>query len=218
MQNNWNDYGFETTFNASLTTESGVFDLGSVKILHVSQEQGPTPIETTFTQLSEEYCSLGQTMSYYETLKSLGNELCDEFLRALRDVIWDRSILYLFDQKAGFQKSLIRSSSAERVLIDAPLLLRPTEVPRSDQSSELVAAEFFTTVGGNRFHFPLNFRSGGEIPGRMSALIGYNGSGKTRLWRFGIGQGRTLQASQRVPKCLWHQSLQDSPSESPCLG
>jgi hypothetical protein len=71
IQDDWDDYGFQTTFHATVVTESGALELGTVKILHINQESGPTPIESSFTLLSEEYCSLGQTMSYYETLRSL---------------------------------------------------------------------------------------------------------------------------------------------------
>jgi predicted ATPase len=181
IQDNWDDYGFQTTFHATVVTESGPLELGSVKILHVNQESGSTPIESSFSRLSEEYCSLGQTMSYYETLRSLGDEVSDQILVGLRDVVRNSAILTEFQHKQGFEKSLLRGSSAERVLLDAPVFLRSTGIWRSDEPPDQVAVEFFTTVGGNRFQFNLNFRSGGEIPGRLSALIGYNGSGKTRL-------------------------------------
>jgi predicted ATPase len=181
IRDNWNDYGFLTTFHATIVAESGALELGSVKILHLNQESGATPIGSSFTQLSEEYCSLGQAMSYYETLKSLGDELCDQVLRDLRDVVRDGAILAEFEHMQGFQKSLIRVSSAERVLIDGPVFLRSTGAWHPDETEDQVAVEFVTTVGGNRFQFNMNFRSGGRIPGRVTALIGYNGSGKTRL-------------------------------------
>lgn len=181
IQDNWNDYGYLTTFQATVVTEVGQLELGSVKILHVDQQSGSTPIESSFTNLSQEYCSLGQTMSYYETLKSLGDELCDQILVGLRDVVHNGAILTEFEHKEGFQKSLIRVSSAERVLIDGPVFLRSTGTWHTDEPANQVTVEFLTTVGGNRFPFILNFRSGGDIPGRLSALIGYNGSGKTRL-------------------------------------
>jgi hypothetical protein len=165
IQDNWNDYGFLTTFHATVVTESEPLELGSVKILHVDQESGSTPIESSFTHLSEEYCSLGQTMSYYETLKSLGDELCTQVLVGLRDVVHNGAILAEFEHKVGFQKSLIRGSSADRVLIDGPVFLRSTGVWHSDQPANQVAVEFLTRVGGNRFQFNLNFRSGGDIPG-----------------------------------------------------
>jgi hypothetical protein len=40
IQDNWDDYGFHTTFHATVVTESGPLELGTVKILHVNQEAG----------------------------------------------------------------------------------------------------------------------------------------------------------------------------------
>jgi predicted ATPase len=180
-RDSWNDYGFNTTFHAKLVTKSDLVDLGTVKILHVDQESGPTPIYPTFMELPNTYCSLGQTMSYYESLKSLNDPIGIDILRALRDVVFDIKILMQFEHTPGFKNSLIRGSAAERILIDAPILFHPTAESQIDESQSDVVLEFLTNVGGNRFEFKLKFARGGELPGRLNALIGYNGSGKTRL-------------------------------------
>jgi predicted ATPase len=181
MRDAWDDYGLQTTFRAKVVTPDGIVDAGTVKILHRDQQAGGTPIESEFTQLSDAYCSLGQTTSYYESLKSIGDERCNEVLHGLRDVVQDAAILAEFEHTEGFRTSLIRTSSAERALTDAPFLLRPSSAPQGDGAAEDVSCDVFTTVGGNHFTFELRFARGGEIPGRFSVLIGYNGSGKTRL-------------------------------------
>jgi len=181
IKDDWDDYHYRTTFHATAVTESGALKLGTVKILQAGQEGGNTEIPSQFSELPEDYCSLGQAMSYYESIRSLGDPLCEQILVALRDVVNDGRILAEFEHTEGFQKSLIRIGSAERALIDGPVFLRPQLVQRHDRAKGEVALEFLTTVGGNRFTFVLRFETGGEIPGRISALIGYNGSGKTRL-------------------------------------
>jgi hypothetical protein len=124
VENNWDDYGYQTTFAAIVVAESGSVDLGSVKILRVNQHLGPTPIERKFTQLSEDYCSLGQTQSYYELLKSLGDNICSDVLVGLRDAATNANILTEFEHLEGFKNSLVRNSTARRVLIDIPIFFR----------------------------------------------------------------------------------------------
>jgi hypothetical protein len=179
VQDSWDDYGYKTTFGATVITEAGALELGSVKILRADQQGGLTPMDREFAALSEQYCSLGQTQSYYELLRTLGDEICKNVLTGLRDAATNPKILTDFEHLEGFKNSLIRSSVAERVLIDIPVFFHDSV--RSDEFHEQVQTGFVTTVGGNRFPFNLEFSSGGEIPGRISVLIGYNGSGKTRL-------------------------------------
>jgi predicted ATPase len=180
-RDNWNDYGFETTFHARLALQSGSLDLGTIKILRSDQRGGPTPLDPDFDGLSNDYCSLGQTMAYYEQLKLQDENLYSRILSGLRDVVYEPQIRSRFEHLDGFQKSLIRSSSAERVLLDGPAFLRPSSISGSDVPATEVRALFFTTVGGNPFKFQLHFGTREPIPGRISSIIGYNGSGKTRL-------------------------------------
>ena len=124
VQDSWDDYGYKTTFGATVITDAGALELGSVKILRADQQGGLTPIDNEFTALSEEYCSLGQTQSYYELLRSLGDDIRKSVLTGLRDAATNPTILTDFEHLEGFKNSLIRSSVAERVLIDIPVFSR----------------------------------------------------------------------------------------------
>jgi predicted ATPase len=176
----WDDYHFKTSFWLTVhLAESQALDVGTVKILHQDQDSGLTPIPTEFTQLSSAYCSLGQSLSYYEKLHQAGVLIRDAVLNALRDVVANPTIADRFSHLDGFQKSLERTGSATRAIHDAAPLLG-NSLPAADFGGPL-SLPFRTDVGGNAFTIPLSFNEIPELPGRTNVVIGYNGTGKTRL-------------------------------------
>ena len=174
---NWNDYGFKTLFSAELHISPGhKVDLRGVKILKQSQEPGPTPIASSFTTLDDTYCSLGQELSYYESLLELPERIRQDYLSALRDAAANPAIVAQFKEDSGFGTSLLRSGAAARALEDAPALLQGHTA--GDEPLEFV---FHTRFGTNEFGVSFHFRQIEGLPGRMNAIIGYNGTGKTQL-------------------------------------
>lgn len=65
--NNWDDYGYKTTFFSELFLEDGhSIELGELKILKSDQKGGYTPLpKTPFSSLGTKYGSLGQSFDYY---------------------------------------------------------------------------------------------------------------------------------------------------------
>jgi predicted ATPase len=181
VRDKWNDHGYLTSFwlRALLPGHGGTIDIGTVKILHQDQRSGRTPLPDVFTQLGPDYCSLGQSLSYYESLHQLGVAIRDAVLLALRDVVADESIADQFSDLEGFKKSLERTGSAMRAIHDARPLLSDSSAPPA--MSTTLALPFRTGVGGQRFTVPFSFNDIPELPGRMNVVIGYNGTGKTRL-------------------------------------
>lgn len=188
--NSWNDYGFETSFEARVYWPSRKpLDLGTVKILHSEQRGGRTHLSKQFVRLSEDYCSLGQDIAYYEMLHKLGS-WADTYLLALRDVVRSPIIAQSFETNKGFQDSLLRSSGAEIALADAPNLFSPghqgtqSQEPASPdaqpQESDYLAFALETTVGGNTFEFSVGLGLN-ELAERCAVVIGYNAVGKTKL-------------------------------------
>jgi len=176
-RDNWDDYGFKTSFEAEIHLGPGkTVDLRAVKILKRSQESGPTQLDSSFTALDDTYCSLGQELAYYESLQELPDDIRDDYLHGLRDAAANPAIAAQFEEEPGFGTSLLRSGSAARALEDAPALLQGHV--GSDEPLEFV---FHTKFGANEFGVPFRFRQIEELPGRMNAVIGYNGTGKTQL-------------------------------------
>lgn len=184
-QDNWDDYGYRTTFSATLhLSPDESLELGTVKILRKGEAGGFTPMPNVpFESLGPEYCSLGQSLDYYEQLFKLGRSVYHGFLRGLRDVAYNDQIRADFEDLEGFSVSLLRFSGAERTILDAAKLFTRTTVPLRRRRSNGFKFKFKTRVAStaNSFTIEFDFRRRRILPNRINVLIGYNGTGKTRL-------------------------------------
>ncbi len=173
----WDDYSYKTLFHVVIyLSKIKTVDLRNVKILQLNQESGRTEVGREFDFLDDSYCSLGQELAYYESLLTLPEGIRNEYLTALRDAAADASIRKRFEHEEGFATSLLRWGTAERALEDAPAILLGSK--ESEAGLEL---SFHTRFGANDFSLNLNYCRSEDLPGRINAIIGYNGTGKTRL-------------------------------------
>jgi hypothetical protein len=110
VQDNWDDYGYRTTFHATLhisATES--YDLGSIKIMEKDRTSGYTKMPTTaFSELPAGFASLGSSLEYYETIYKLGRDVFEPYFRGLRDVAFDDEIKASVEDSEAFRVSLLR--------------------------------------------------------------------------------------------------------------
>ena len=60
-----------------------------------------------------DFCSLGQSLEYYERIAHLGGDEAHDILTSLRDAAYLPHVHAEFLHEEGFQKSLLRSSEAE---------------------------------------------------------------------------------------------------------
>lgn len=184
-RDNWNDYGYKTTFDAVLHLTDETIELGAVKILHAEQESGFTTMPSDpFGKLGKEYCSLGSGMEYYEKLFKCGPAVYREYLKRIRDAVFSETVLAKFEDKEGFKVSLLRFGGAERTIKDAARLFkRTTPPPTGNQSPNGFLVKFKTRVSEDAVPVLLefDFRKRGGLPNRFNVLIGYNGTGKTKL-------------------------------------
>ena len=84
----WNDYCYMTTFHAVYCDKHGkCVTIGDVKIYYYDFDKKRTKnygravssvINEKITQLSEKFCSLGQTLNYYQQLKNAVNISLDK--------------------------------------------------------------------------------------------------------------------------------------------
>ena len=174
---NWDDYSYKTLFHPVIHLAEGEFvNLKDVKILQLDQGYGRTEIARTFEVLDASYCSLGQELAYYESLLTLSSDIRIDYLTSMRDAAADASIRDLFHGEDGFRVSLLRWGPAERALEDAPAILQGT-----DRADSKLSFTFHTTFGANEFATRFQYDQIKGLPGRINAIIGYNGTGKTRL-------------------------------------
>ena len=132
--------------------------------------------------LPDDCCSLGQTIDYYAALEELGEPTASALLCALRDVTADETIARTFESEPGFRVSLTRFSEAERIY-----RYRPRRLHRDPPPQEPLRLHFETSLPGfseaieDRHKLDLEFYPEPGYVGRLAALVGSNGTGKTNL-------------------------------------
>lgn len=150
--------------------------LGSVKILRRGALS--TELQGELDGLPEDCCSLGQTIDYYHAIEGLGESLSAEVLDALRDVTENEAIARAFEGDIGFRASLLRFSEAERIYRVKPLRLH-----RDAPATKDLFIRFHTQLKGfdSPHDIELTFSPEPLKLGRIHALVGKNGTGKTNL-------------------------------------
>lgn len=184
IQDNWDDYGYKSTFQVTLHLSADeTIELGNIKIIEAGRTRGYTTMpRSSFRQLPEGHASLGGDLDYYETLYKLGRDIFQPYLEGLRDIAFSDDAKAAVEDSEGYSVSLMRFSGASRTLSDAARLLRAPTLPVKRKRVGF-KVKFKTRVAqtGNYFTAEFDFRRRKNLPNRVNALIGYNGTGKTRL-------------------------------------
>ena len=174
----WNDYGFNTLFHPKIYADSTqIVDLRDVKIMQ--RGQNSTELEEKFEDLDNTYCSLGQELAYYESLLELPEEIWQNYLTALNDAAANPAIREKFESEKCFRVSLLRWGPAEGALEDASAILQRND--EEEESDNKLSFIFRTKFGANDVNTNFHYCEVDELPGRINAVIGYNGTGKTQL-------------------------------------
>jgi len=183
-QDNWDDYGYKTTFYVTLHISADEsYDLGIIKIIEADRTSGYTEMpRQPFEELPAGFASLGADLDYYNKIYKLGRDVFEPYFRGLRDVAFDDEIKASVEDSEAYRVSLLRFGGAERTIGDAARLLS-AHTPPTKRRSAGFQVKFKTRVArlANAFRIDFDFRRRGRLPNRINALIGYNGTGKTRL-------------------------------------
>ena len=203
----WDDSGYRTLFQVYFLPARGTREerpddvaqrslddlfqyLGPVKILQRGVHVTRLP-EEEFGRLDDHYCSLGQSLEYYERLHGLG-DVGKAILDGLRDIAIFPRIESEFADEEGLAISLQRSQEAQIALRQASSLLGETSMGEKQGVSENV--DSFFPAAGFEFSCSLDgfdaahcihckfFPVDGPL-GRMVAVVGKNATGKTALLR-----------------------------------
>ena len=175
---NWNDYSQKTLFDITLRThESERVYLGKVKIMKREAKVTYDTLPQKFTVLSNDYCSLGQSKGYYTNLKANLGENFHSFLLAMRDVAIFPKIYEQFEQDDIFKTSIIRFNEIERLARTIPFEIEginPNEYFKFNYTYQPIFAQ-------NTIALNFNFQYNTDFEHRIYAIIGKNGTGKTRI-------------------------------------
>lgn len=188
-KNNWNDYLYTTTFHLVFCDVDGNVNIvGDVKIYYYDfdKERNPEHYDTAvstlltaeFEQLGEKFCSLGQSLSYYQNLKLMLPDSYREALSVLNDIAVNKKLKKRFINEHGVQTSLLRDSSAEKALNEADTLLATNELIEKDVSFKYKVCVPYSS---EPVILKFDFKKQPEFPYRINILVGKNGTGKTQI-------------------------------------
>lgn len=184
---NWDDFGYKTSFNMYYYDDDrNDIHIGSVKIYNRGRDEDAGSfgrhtrnyIDDEIESLSEDFCSLGQSLEYYNKLKSiLPNEYMDILLR-LNDIVANKEIRSIYENDSGVLTSLRRFSSAEKAYNEAISIIGDVQQKDKDISfTYRVTAPYDEAP----VELSFDFKRSEYMPYRINVLIGKNGTGKTQL-------------------------------------
>lgn len=184
---NWDDwFQFATMHTLVYLDQQGTrHSLGDVKIgrvglrgaraLQAAAGERAPGLPSEFTQLSEEFFSLGQDDSYYSGLDELGAQFREGVLRGLRDIAFDKLARRTALPEKVTTTSLLRTVTLKTVedqfarMAHGGARLTPYSFIFKPRSAEPKPALAFSVEPGSR------------PPTNIHVLIGRNGVGKSTL-------------------------------------
>lgn len=185
IDDNWDDWGkYRTQFNLVVFDESGTkFQPGEVKIGHVGLRPSPRiapgyrapGLPQRFEVLPQQYFSLGQNESYYETLNQLTPGLRDTILTGLRDCALNLERFNSLQSEDVMGESLLRHVRPDNVRTKYHRLARG--------DARLTRFDFGYEFGPDETDRPpidFHIKPDSNPPTNVHVLIGRNGVGKTR--------------------------------------
>jgi hypothetical protein len=181
VEDNWDDwFRYSTMYYFLVFDRQGIkHDIGSVKIgqFDMEDDQRRPTIPTSFTDLDENFFSLGQDSDYYESLRNLEGGLGTEVLHSLRDIVIDQENLDRIFAEDVTKTSLLRSVSPSSIKGQFRRII-------TGQAS-LTKYAFCYALAGSRkaAGISLEFTVKPDVnpPTNIHVLIGRNGVGKTFL-------------------------------------
>lgn len=172
----WDDFGFKTLFELTYCKSNGAREeMGELKILKGDDRETELPPE--FDAL-EGYFSLGQDISYYKTIRKKFPNSHRKILEALGDVVAQPQLLEEIELSSGYRNSMVRFNDAEISLRDGAAILNG--VSASDNGFSF-SYEGNITGADEPVSIEVDLDPNDSVPGRVLAIIGRNGVGKTQF-------------------------------------
>lgn len=190
LWDNWDDYGFQTSFPVVFRYSDELVDLeGGLRLLvadeHVSHRAFDKLLENgwngEFPPPGLDYISVPTDIRFYQQLKArIGAAASLDVARKLRDA----SVLTRIDddpdakaliETTGFRDSLQRERGSVMAYLEGWKILENQAIAVSNFAYK------FADVNGETQAIPFNFSSESPLPHDINVLIGANGVGKSRL-------------------------------------
>ncbi|MER2226620.1 MAG: AAA family ATPase [Carnobacterium sp.] len=177
IPDNWNDYGFRTLYRVVyVNNEYKEIEIGNVKIGFKDQEDKDPDLilESSFEKIPSGFFSVGQSASYYSSLKNLGDDIRVKYLDNLNDTAYDNELYEAVKDEEVFKTSLMREvnlstfSNQYTRIAHGGAILTDYKFEYYIDRKESPKAKFKFEVTPNKLP-----------PTNIHAIIGTNGAGKT---------------------------------------
>lgn len=175
----WNDFDiYSEFFLFYYSSNNPPIKIGSVKIISNGDEKNTfTKLDKEFTKLNNTFCSMGQSIEYYYTLKKILGNKFESVLYAIKDAAFFPEINDLFQSNEKFKNSVLRYDSVERILREAKYKLYEYDLTNLYKFQYI----FKPLYSDNSIDLDFQFDNKKLLSNRIYALIGKNGTGKTQL-------------------------------------
>lgn len=188
LWDNWDDFGYKTSFPVTCRIAGESVDLGVVRILIEGHTTSHGPLDELrargwdgrFPPPELNFISVPSDTAFYQQLKArLGGEATIQIALALRDASYlvrvpDPAAQRLVDSE-GFRNSLQRERGSVAAFLDGWRVLEDQAI--AVQNFQFHFADVFSAIST----LELNFASDGILPRDLNVLIGPNGAGKSRV-------------------------------------
>ncbi|NVM64896.1 putative ATPase [Mucilaginibacter sp. SG538B] len=208
-RDDWDDYHYRTSYYLHLSgrhSESGKNTLiGHLKILKEGQQERESYLIPLggLKQLDDGFCSLGQSLDYYERIAQLDKDLRNDLFIALRDIVIFPDMEEGLNKEPGFEKSLLRFvNRKDDIFSIAPLLISRdfNKLLSLDLQFDFKIPDLAEPITFD-FNSPTYGWNSKHLPNRIAVIIGRNGSGKSTLLAK-ISRIAFASASDRSDKSL----------------
>ena len=179
----WNDFSYTTLFRLYVYPKDSAdrVQIGQLKIMHLGQKTEEDTFDPEIksfdelSNLSKEYCSLGDELTYYKSLKTIDGSLAIKILKQLNDVSFNSNIRSKFESDDCFNSSLLRYSESKEALDKGASLFGKRIIRQIEFSATIPVTE------EKNYKFNFNFNTFKGLPHRVNLLVGSNGVGKTQV-------------------------------------
>lgn len=183
VNDSWDDWGrYGTLFSLIVFDDESVkHEIGYVKIGQFQMPQGlrRPAIPHIFVKLSDEYFSLGQDRSYYETLSKISERTRISVLDGLHDLVADESRWRRACHEDVTKISLLRSVTPKSVEGQFRRLLNG--LPRLTEFKFNYSPPGASASEGSPYILTFDVKPETHPPTNLHVLIGRNGVGKSRI-------------------------------------
>ncbi|PZQ11850.1 MAG: AAA family ATPase [Ancylobacter novellus] len=188
LANNWDDYGYKTSFPVTARHDNKIVELNSIKLLIEGEYTSSTALDRlleagwdgTFPIPDTKYISVPSDITFYEQLDGhLGTEGALAIALALRDASYLVQVAEDDDAIAlsrtdGFKNSLQRERGSTKAFLDGWRVFEQQLIAVLDLGFR------FKDIYGDVNTLSLKFSSDGPLPHDINVLIGPNGHGKSQ--------------------------------------